>query len=76
MIPGEKLSPEVFNSRVIILTLAFVILAMVGVLLAGLFVASVDNKAIFAIIGPAFSGIVGYFIGRGDRAGESMANDK
>lgn len=64
----QRLSSEVFNSRVIIVTLAFVIVAMVGVLLAGLFIDTVDNKAIFAIIGPAFSGIVGYFIGRGDRA--------
>lgn len=64
----QRLSSEVFNGRVIIVTLAFVIVAMVGVLLAGLFIDTVDNKAIFAIIGPAFSGIVGYFIGRGDRA--------
>lgn len=62
------LKPEVFNSRIILFTLAFVIVAMVGVLLAGLFIDKVDNKAIFQIIGPAFSGIVGYFIGRGDRA--------
>lgn len=55
------------NSRVILYTLAFVIVAMVMVLLSGLFVDRVDNKAIFQIIGPAFSGIVGYFIGRGDR---------
>lgn len=62
-----RLTNNQHNSRVITYTLAFVIVAMVLVLMAGLFVDRVDNKAIFAIIGPAFSGIVGYFIGRGDR---------
>lgn len=63
----KPLTQAEHNSRVITYTLSFVIIAMVLVLLAGLFVDKVDNKAIFAIVGPAFSGIVGYFIGRGDR---------
>lgn len=65
---AKQLEPEAYNSRIILFTLAFVIVAMVLVLLAGLFDGRVDNKLIFPIIGPAFSGIVGYFIGRGDRA--------
>lgn len=49
--------------RVVTFTLAAVIIAVVGVLLIGLFDASVDNKAIFAIIGPAFQTIIGAFVG-------------
>ncbi len=55
------------DNRVILYTLAFVIVAMVCVFLAGLWDTRIDNDKIFDIIGPAFSGIVGYFIGRGDR---------
>lgn len=63
-----RLSPEVFNNRVIILTLAFVIVAMVVTFLVGLFVDKVDNKALLAILAPGFSAVLGYFIGRGDRS--------
>ena len=62
------LTPEQFNSRVIQFTLAYVIVAMTSTFLIGLFMDKVDNKELFTILGPAFSGIVGYFIGRGDRA--------
>ena len=55
------------NSRVILYTLSYVIVAMTTVFLVGLFTDKVDNKQLFTILGPAFSGIVGYFIGRGDR---------
>jgi hypothetical protein len=44
-------------------TLAIILLSMVFVLLAGLFVASVDNTKIFEAITPAFQTIVGGFIG-------------
>lgn len=64
----NKLEPEAFNSRIILYTLAYVIVAMTTFFLVGLFIDRVDNKQLFTILGPAFSGIVGYFIGRGDRA--------
>jgi len=44
-------------------TLAAILVAVVCVLLAGLFDPLVDNKAIFAIIGPAFQTVVGVFVG-------------
>jgi len=46
-------------------TLCVILLSMVGVLLAGLFMPNsvIDNKDIFPIIAPAFSTIVGGFIG-------------
>ncbi len=46
------------------LTLSIVVLSVVLVLLVGLFEPKVDNDKIFAILGPAFSMIIGYFIGR------------
>lgn len=64
---SDRLPPEVFNNRVIILTLAFVIISMTVVMLVGLFVDKVDNKALFTILAPGFSAVLGYFIGRGDR---------
>ena len=47
------------------ITLCIILLSMVGVLLAGLFMSNsvIDNKDIFPIIAPAFSTIVGGFIG-------------
>lgn len=49
--------------RVVTFTLSAVIVAVVGVLLVGLFDEKVDNKAVFAIIGPAFQTIIGAFVG-------------
>ena len=46
-----------------IYTLALVMLAMVFVLLFGLFDQSVNNDKIFEILGPAFSTIVGALVG-------------
>ena len=47
------------------ITLCIILLSMVGALLAGLFMPNnlVDNKDIFPILSPAFSTIVGGFIG-------------
>jgi hypothetical protein len=47
------------------ITLCLVIVAMVGALIAGLFVSNdiVDNTEIFKMIGPAFQTIIGAFIG-------------
>jgi hypothetical protein len=46
-------------------TLAFILISMTTTLLAGLFMPNsvIDNKDIFPIISPAFSTIVGGFIG-------------
>jgi hypothetical protein len=44
-------------------TLAAILVAVVVVLLVGLFDPIVDNKAVFAIIGPAFQTVVGVFVG-------------
>ena len=45
------------------ITLALILLSMVGVLLVGLFNPLVDNTKIFEAITPAFQTIVGGFIG-------------
>lgn len=60
-------SDDQHNSRVITYTLAFLIVSMALVFLVGLFDTNVDNKELFTILGPAFSSVIGYFIGRGDR---------
>ena len=44
-------------------TLCLVILGMVGSLLAAIFDPSIPNEPILAVISPAFSGIIGGFIG-------------
>jgi uncharacterized membrane protein YraQ (UPF0718 family) len=48
---------------IVICTLASVIVAVIGVLLSGLFQPVVDNTEIFKILGPAFQTIVGAFVG-------------
>jgi hypothetical protein len=48
---------------IVIFTLATVMVAVIGVLLFGLFHESVDNTKIFEILGPAFQTIVGAFVG-------------
>jgi hypothetical protein len=52
-------------ARMMAYTLCFVILAMTVSLLGGMFMPNsvVDNKDIFPIIAPAFSTIIGGFIG-------------
>lgn len=54
---------QAFIFRVIVVTLALIQIAVVCVMLIGLFDDHVDNKEIFAIIGPAFHTIVGCFVG-------------
>jgi len=44
-------------------TLCLVILGMVGSLLAAIFDPTIPNEPILAVISPAFSGIIGGFIG-------------
>jgi len=49
--------------RVTVVTLAMIMMAVIGTLMFGLFVQDVDNTEIFSIIGPAFNTIVGAFVG-------------
>ncbi len=49
--------------KVTVGTLAAICLSVVLVLLVGLFEDKVDNKEIFSIIGPAFSTVIGAFVG-------------
>lgn len=58
------------------ITLCIILLSMVGALLIGLFMPNnvVDNKDIFPILAPAFSTIVGGFIGL--LAGVKLSHDE
>jgi len=49
--------------RVTVVTLAMIMVAVIGTLMFGLFIKDVDNTEIFSIIGPAFNTIVGAFVG-------------
>ena len=49
--------------KVTVGTLAAICLSVVVVLLVGMFDEKVDNKEIFSIIGPAFSTVIGAFVG-------------
>lgn len=49
--------------KVTIFTLAAVVLCVVLVMLAGLYEEKISNEKVFEIIGPAFSTIVGAFVG-------------
>ena len=55
----------IFIARMMATTLCFVVITMTVSLLGGLFMPNsvVDNKDIFPIIAPAFSTIIGGFIG-------------
>jgi hypothetical protein len=48
---------------IVVCTLAGVMVAVIAVLLIGLFNDRVDNDKIFAVLGPAFQTIVGCFVG-------------
>lgn len=52
-----------FIFRVVTVTLAAILVAVIAAMLYGLFEPKVDNKDIFAILGPAFQTIVGCFVG-------------
>ena len=63
---GAELTPEQVVCRVVMMvsrTLCGVILAVIFTLLYAFFDPQIDNKEIFAILGPAFSTIIGGFIG-------------
>lgn len=65
IIEVEKTKMQLWVLKVMSLTLGSVLMATVFVLLVGLFVPNnvVDNQEIFKILGPAFSMIVGAFVG-------------
>lgn len=46
-----------------VMTLSVICMSVVAILLQGLFVSDIDNKEIFAIIGPAFNTVIGAFVG-------------
>lgn len=52
-----------FIFRVVVVTLAMILVSVIAAMLWGLFTPSVDNKEIFAILSPAFQTIVGCFVG-------------
>jgi len=58
------------------ITLSVVVVATVGVVLAGLFDPIVDNAEIFKMITPAFNTIIGAFVGTiaGIKIGKDNAN--
>jgi len=58
---SDKLIEWIF--KITVVTLSLVVFAVVVVLLAGLFIHEIDNDRIFDIIGPAFSTVVGAFVG-------------
>ena len=62
-----------FVTLMVSLTLCVVVIAMVGVMLLGLFDEKVDNNKIFELISPAFQTIVGGFIGL--LAGVKLSHD-
>lgn len=49
--------------KVTVLTLAMVVLSVIFILLYGLFEERIDNNKVFDIIGPAFSTVIGAFVG-------------
>lgn len=52
-----------FIYKTVVVTLATIIVAMVGVMLYGLFDVKIDNEQVFKIIGPAFQTVIGAFVG-------------
>lgn len=63
-----------FVTLMVSLTLCVVVIAMVAVMLLGLFDEKVDNNKIFELISPAFQTIVGGFIGL--LAGVKLSHDE
>ena len=59
----EKVKMQLWVLRLMSVTLSTVLLSTVVVMLSGLFNPVVDNNEIFKIIGPAFSMVVGAFVG-------------
>lgn len=67
------MTQSTFIFRVVTITLAAILVAVIAAMLYGLFDQRVDNKEIFSILGPAFQTIVGCFVGiLGGRALEKI----
>ena len=62
-IEEEKVKMQLWVLRLMSLTLSGVLVSTVVVMLGGLFNPTVNNDEIFKIIGPAFSMVVGAFVG-------------
>lgn len=64
-IEEEKAKMQLWVLKVMALTLASVMVSVVLVLLVGIFMPNeqVDNNEIFKILGPAFSMVIGAFVG-------------
>lgn len=56
-------SRETVVYTIVATTLGLVLVAVIGVLLIGLFNPAVDNDKIFAILGPGFQTVIGAFVG-------------
>jgi len=52
-----------FVTKIAIMSLASIMVSVVGVLLVSLFHPDVDNNKIFEVLGPAFQTVVGCFVG-------------
>jgi len=52
-----------FVTKISIISLASIMVSVVGVLLISIFHPDVDNNKIFEILGPAFQTVVGCFVG-------------
>lgn len=52
-----------FILKIVTITLGVILISVVVAMLIGLFDKNVDNKDIFAILGPAFQTVVGVFCG-------------
>ena len=61
----EKCKIQLTIMKMVTLVLSSIMLAVVGIFLIGLFLPNhmIDNNEIFKIIGPAFSMIIGAFVG-------------
>lgn len=58
---NENLIEWIF--KITVTTLAAIVFSVVIVLLSGLFFNDIDNDKIFDVIGPAFSTVIGAFVG-------------
>ena len=68
--PAQQPNPQVlaeqnsnFVTKIAIMSLASIMVSVVGVLLISLFHPDVDNNKIFEVLGPAFQTVVGCFVG-------------
>lgn len=61
----KKVEMQLWVLKIMAMTLASIMVSVVAVLMVGLFLPNetVDNNEIFKIIGPAFSMVVGAFVG-------------